>query len=208
MICGVVAAATALPAVNLVVEVRVVDAAAAGGHGDYTVSTRQTATPQPEALQLLLQDGQTGAVRLGRALPVQWLQGAARGAAAPSSASTTAPGPPGATAGAGRAGAVAHALTWVPAGQSLTVRPQWPGGDSPVTLELRFTSTTWQAAPDTALPATRTQQAASTLRVPLGVWTAFAATGVAQEAVEPGRVSTLSLTERGRQLMQVRVSLP
>ena len=40
------------------------------------------------------------------------------------------------------------------------------------------------------------------------MWTTFAATGVPQAAGEPGRVSTWSLAERGRQLMQVRVSLP
>ncbi len=188
------AAAPALPAVNLVLEVRVVDEAVANGHGSYTVSTRRLAQPPVEALQLLVQNGQTGALRLGRALPVLWQQGAARGA--------------GSGAPADRAGAVAQAVTWVPSGQSLTVRPQWAGGDSPVSLELQFSSTTLQPAPGTPLPATRTQQAGSTLRLPLGVWMAFAATGTPQQASEPGTVSTLTLAEHGRQLMQVRVTLP
>jgi hypothetical protein len=196
------AASAAWPAVNLLVEVRVIAEARASGHGDYTVSTLGPARQPIEALQLQLANGQTGAVRLGGALPVQWLQGAARGGAAASGASASA------SAAADRAGAVAYAVTWVPSGQSLSVRPQWAGGDSPVTLELNFSSTTLQPAPGTPLPATRTRQAGSTLSVPLGVWTAFAATGVAQEEAEPGRVSTLTLAERGRQLMQVRVSLP
>ncbi len=195
------AAPAAWPAVNLVVEVRVIAEARVSGHGDYTVSTLGPARQAVEALQLQLANGQTGAVRLGGALPVQWLQGAARGGASAASGASAA-------AAADRAGAVAYAVTWVPSGQSLSVRPQWAGGDSPVTLELNFSSSTLQAAPGTLLPATRTQQAGSTLRVPLGVWTAFAATGVAQEEAEPGRVSTLTLAERGRQLMQVRVSLP
>jgi hypothetical protein len=185
------------PAVNLLIEVRVIDEAVATGHGDYTVSTRGPARAPLEALQLQVQNGQSGAVQLGRALPVQWLQGAARGAAAGASA-----------AAAGRAGAVGYAVTWVQAGQSLSVRPRWAGGDSPVTLELQFIRHTLQATPGTPLPDTHSQQAGSTLRVPLGVWMSFAATGVTQQDAEPGRVSTLSLSEAGRQLMQVRVSLP
>jgi hypothetical protein len=189
----------AWPAVNLQVEVRVIDEARASGHGDYTVSTLGPARQPVEALQLQLANGQTGAVRLGRALPVQWLQGAAQGGASAASA---------ASPSADRAGAVVHAVTWVPSGQSLSVRPQWSGGAAPVMLELNFSSTRLQPVPGTPLPATQTRQAGSTLRVPMGVWTAFAATGALQEEAEPGRVSTLSLAERGRQLMQVRVTLP
>jgi hypothetical protein len=188
---------SAWPAVNLLVEVRVIDEARASGHGDYTVSTLGSARQPVEALQLLLANGQTGALRLGRALPVQWLQGAARGGASAASG-----------ASAERSGAVSQAVTWVPSGLSLSVRPQWAGSDAPVMLSLDFSSTRLQPAPGTPLPATQTRQAGSTLRVPLGVWTAFAATGAVQEEAEPGRVSTLSLAERGRQLMQVRVTLP
>ena len=208
VICGSAMAAAAAaaaaprpaawPDVNLQVDLRVIDEAVANGHGDYTVSTRGTAQPAAPALQLQVQNGHSGSLQLGRALPVQWLQGAARGAAAPSSAA----GP------ADRAGAVDYAVTWVQAGQSLTLRPNWPGGDSPVTLELQFSRSTVQTAPAAALPTTRSLQAGSTLRLPLGAWTTFAATGVPQAAGEPGRVSTWSLAERGRQLMQVRVSLP
>jgi hypothetical protein len=200
---GAKAASAALPVVNLVIEVRVVDEAHAGGHADYTVSTLGPPQQPLEALQLQLANGQTGAVRLGRALPVQWLQGALRGGAPAASGTFSS-----ASAAADRAVAVAYAVTWVPSGRTLSVRPHWPGGDSPVTLELDFNSTALQAAPGTSLPATRTQQAGSTLRVPLGIWTAFAATGVAREAAGTGRVSTLTLAERGRQLMQVRVTLP
>jgi hypothetical protein len=188
------AAAPALPAVNLLVDVRVVDEAQASGHGDYTVSTRALAPPPVETLQLQVMNGQTGALRLGRALPVQWLQAAARGAAA--------------SAPADRAGAVAYAVTWVPSGHSLTVRPQWAGGSSAVTLDLQFTSTTLQPKVGAALPATRTQQAGTTLRLPLNAWVSFAATGAPHEAAEPGAISTLSLAERGRQWLQVRVTLP
>ncbi len=188
----------AWPDVNLLIDVRVVDEAVASGHGDYTVSTRAPSRPPVEALQLQVQNGHSGAVQLGRALPVQWLQDAARGAGL--SASAAAP--------VDRAGAVSYAVTWVQAGQSLSVRPNWAGGDSPVTLELQFTRSTLQATAGTPLPTTRSQQVGSTLRVPLGVWTAFAATGVPQAAAEPGNWSTLALAERGRQLMQIRVSLP
>jgi hypothetical protein len=187
-------AEAAMPAVELRVDVRVIDEAKAAGHGDYTVNTRGAAVPPTEALQLQVHNGQRGTVQLGRALPVQWLQGAARGAAA--------------SAPAERAGAVAYAVTWVSAGQSLSVRPQWAGGDSPVRVELQFTLSTLQPAPAAPLPGTGTLQAASTLRVPLGVWTSFAATGSPQAEAQPGRASTLSLADSGRQLLQVRVTLP
>jgi hypothetical protein len=107
---------------------------------------------------------------------------------------------------------VAYAVTWVASGQSLQVRPQWAGGGSPVTLDLQFSSTKLQpppgSTPGVVLPATRTVQAGSTLQVPLGVWTAFAATGTTQQPAEAGQLSTLTLAERGRQLLQVRVTLP
>jgi hypothetical protein len=204
-------AAPALPAVNLVVEVRVVDAAQASGRGDYTVSTRTLAQRPAEALQLQLLNGQTGAVRLGRALPVQWLQAVARGALSGASGASVSSG---SSAAADRSGALAYAVTWVASGQSLTVRPQWPGGASPVTLDLQFSSITLRPMPGstgTALPATRTQEAGTTLQLPLGVWTSFAATGAVQDAAEPGSgssLSTLTLAERGQQRMQVRVTLP
>jgi hypothetical protein len=185
--------------VNLLVEVRILDEAQASGHGSYTVSTQSLAAEAPQTLQLQVLNGQAAALRIGRRMPVQWVQAAARGAT-PSSGSA-----------ADSAAAVVQAVTWVKAGQGLWVQPQWPGGEQPVHLSLRVDSSTTGPPPggsNTVLPVERSGQVGTRLDVPLGAWTTFAATGPAA-AEGPGyTVSTLALSDRGRQLMQVRVSLP
>jgi hypothetical protein len=186
-----------LPAVNLTVEVRVIDEAQAAGRASVTLSTRPLAADAPEILQLQLSNGQPGALRLGRRLPVQWVQAAARGAE------------PAASGAAG--GAVVQALTWVPSGHGLWVLPRWPGGDQPVELDLRFDSLSNSPIPSTSgtpLPAQRAREVATRVSVPLGVWTTFAATGTPASAGGGYTVSTQALSDRGRQLMQVRVSAP
>jgi hypothetical protein len=186
------------PAVNLVVEVRVIDEAQAGGHRSYTVSTRALAEEAPQPLQLQVLNGQAGVIRLGRRLPVQWVQAAARGAAA-------------SAASAGGAGAVVQAVTWVDSGQGLWVQPQWPGGEQPVDVALHVDVTQLSPAPpssNTPLPVQHARQVGTRLDVPLDVWTTFAATGTPTNAGSGFTASTVSLSERGRQLMQVRVSRP
>jgi hypothetical protein len=190
-----------LPAVNLTVEVRVIDEAQAAGRASVTLSTRPLAADAPEILQLQLSNGQPGALRLGRRLPVQWVQAAARGAE------------PAASGAAG--GAVVQALTWVPSGHGLWVLPRWPGGDQPVELDLRFDSLTISptlpaatSPSGTPLPTQRSREVGALLSVPLGVWTTFAATGTPASAGGGYTVSTQALSDRGRQLMQVRVSTP
>jgi hypothetical protein len=178
-----------LPAVNLTVELRIVDEAASTGHGGYTVSTLRPAEVPAPPLLLKVLNGQSAVLRLDRAQPVQWVQATAGAASAP-------------------AGAVVNALQWMPAGQALAVQPSWPGGSQPVVLVVRATEATLHSAPDAALPATQRRDAGTTFSLPLGAWATFAATGTPTQQGQPGELSTLSLAVRGRQLMQVRVSLP
>jgi hypothetical protein len=187
------------PAVNLLVEIRMLDEAQAGGHGSYTVSTQSLAAEAPLALQLQVLNGQAAALRIGQRMPVQWVQAAARGAGLASGSATDS------------AAAVVQAVTWVNAGQGLWVQPQWPGGEQPVHLALRVDSSTTGPPPagsTTALPVERSGQVGTRLDVKLGAWTTFAATGPVAAAGPAYTVSTLALSDRGRQLMQVRVSLP
>ena len=186
---------------NLTVDVRVIDEAQAAGTSAVTLSTRPLAPDALEALQLQLLNGQPGALRLGRRLPVQWVQAAARGAASGAAA--------GASGAAG--GAVVQAVTWVPSGHGLWVLPRWPGGDQPVQLDLRFDSLSNSPIlpPSGApLPTQRSREVGARLSVPLGVWTTFAATGTPASASGGYTVSTQALSDSGRQLMQVRVSAP
>ena len=190
-------AVPSMPAVNLTVEVRVIDEAQAAGRGSVTLSTRPLAAEALEALQLQLLNGQPGALRLGRRLPVQWVQAAARGAASGASGAA--------------AGAVVQAVTWVPSGHGLWVLPRWPGGDQPVQLDLRFDSLTNTPMPGPSgapLPTQRSREVGSRLSVPLGIWTTFAATGTPTSAGGGYTVSTQALSDSGRQLMQLRVSVP
>jgi hypothetical protein len=59
-----------------------------------------------------------------------------------------------------------------------------------------------------AMPAQISHRVSSRLAVPLGVWSTFAATGTPVPSSEGRTLSTLTLAERGRQLMQIRVSKP
>jgi hypothetical protein len=203
----------ALPQRNLQVELRSVSAAmaAAGDEDDaaappnagYTVSTRpsQPAPPQPV---LLVLNGHWGALRFGQSLPVQWLQAG--------SASTSTAAASGAASGAQRSGgSFVQGLVWIEAGQGLAVRPRWPGGDQPVTLELRYDAAAVEPGAGAAVPATRHLQAGTTLRLPLGRWTTVARVAAAAPAAQPrGSVtwSTQPADATVPQALQVRVTVP
>jgi hypothetical protein len=201
------AAALHLPEAVLHIELRWVDPAAAqDADGGYTVSTRSLSARSP-ALALDVLNGEWGDLQLTRSVSVQWLQAAARGAASGS-------------------GAVVNGLKKFESGQSLAVRASWPGGVRPARVELRLGDAALepetQAALEspTPLPSQRRLQASTTLLVPLARWVTFAAVGgQAGEAGSgssggsdgaPGSVRTLSTqpADGGRQLMQLRVSLP
>jgi hypothetical protein len=207
---GTAAAAPALnlPQRNLKVELRFVtagqadagddEAAAAAPHADFTVGTQMAPAPPRPVLTVL--NGAWGAIRLGQTLPVQWLQAAA------------APSGPGAASAAQRGGSVVQGLFWVEAGQALAVRPQWPGGAQPVTLQIRYDAAAGVERSGAALPATSHQQAGTTLRLPLGRWTTFARIDAAAAAAPAHGARTWSTrpaaADPAGQALQVRVTAP
>jgi hypothetical protein len=197
------------PTVNLQVEVRLVDEALVESEAQtadrpsYTVATRPAHPIQGDELSLQVANGSPGALSLGRRIPVQWMVAATRGAGANSVAAS----------GAARSGAggLVQSLTWVDSGEALWVLPHWPGGLQPVQLELHFerTSLRPEAMPSgTAMPAQISRRFRSHLAVPLGVWRTFAATGTPAPSSDGRTLSTMTLAERGRQIMQIRVSKP
>jgi hypothetical protein len=81
--------------------------------------------------------------------------------------------------------------------QSFSVRPRWPGGRAPVTLEIEA------ASGDAAAPLRWT----TTLAVPLGLWATVASVGDTASAVpQAGVLSTRDVTPAHARELQVRVT--
>jgi hypothetical protein len=144
-------ALAAPPAVNLRVEMRVVEqAVATRGEGAVTIGTRggtpavagsvRVATDRnaaDEVQQVLVQNGASAALRASRlrALPTgEWFWG-------------------------GDQAGFAQTRQWIDAGRGFTVRPAWPGGAAPAQVEISTSG-------DTA--------ATTRLALPLGEWLTFA----------------------------------
>ncbi len=195
-----VAAPPALPAINLVVQIRIVSESGIAPDDQATISTlgapgrgqsigtSAVGSRADESQDLRVLNGESASFRWSQSVPFQWMQAAATGSNAASGA---------------RAGVV-NAVTWLQAGQALWVQPRWPGGNQPVRLEVRLESDRiGERSGD--LPATSSHQSGTTLSVPLGRWTTLATTGPAQTAPSPGAWSTQSSQALDRQWIQVRV---
>ena len=145
--------------------------------------------------QLLVLNGAQGALRVGATVPVYWVQWIASG------------------------GTVQPLLgsRWVDTGRAVLVRPRWPGGAAPVTVELRADVASpapggmARYAPDgVPLPEGSFERAGllTTLQLPLGEWVTVASSGETAQAAERGVLSTRELAGSKRYLVQMRVSLP
>lgn len=194
------AASPARPAVDLVVQVRLIseadwdaDAAntrtsAPAASRSVSISNAAPATASIPVQAIRVQNGTQAAMSWSQTLPIQWMQAASyRGSSADSSSR----------------GGVVNALVWLRAGQSLRVQPSWPGGRHPVRVEVQLDAESLGDRQGSAIPATQHQVSSSTLSVPLGRWTTFAATGTAAPAQSSSTWS--SQPQAGRQLMQLRV---
>ncbi len=128
------------------------------------------------AQRLCVRNGQSASLALDLARPVQLWQ-AAPGVAWPLAVPTT---------------------QWLHAGQRLTVRPRWAGGQGPVDVELSVHASGFDpaVAPGSGeAPSRAAAEVRTTLRVPLGQWVTIAASGdapgdagvVASSQARPGR---------------------
>ncbi|MFZ5542680.1 MAG: hypothetical protein ACOZJZ_03920 [Pseudomonadota bacterium] len=199
---AVASAAAAQPARgplrNLQVELRWTEAQEATGHlagarGDVVVGTggqvdvhgravlrsgrrdEQTQTVQ----RLTVLNGGRAGVHLGGAVPLQWLDVA-----------LTPRGPVGVL----RQG-------WVETGSSFELRPQWPGGDAPVTVELAHQS-------GGSGGALQREGVFTTLQLPLGEWVTVAQSGQTRQSEARGTLSSRDAERHTRRLLQMRVSAP
>jgi len=101
---------------------------------------------------------------------------------------------------------------WVELVNGLEVRPLWPGGDAPVTLEVAAQRSAPGAPAPGGMPPTRGTLPAqwtvmTTVQAPLGEWVTVAQVGGRQSARVSGGGFGAATSTRQREL-QLRVSLP
>jgi len=173
-------AASALPARDLVLELREVEE----GGGGYAVGTRPQA-PLMAPQQLQVRNGSQARLSFAQTTPLQWVQSVQA---------------PGALTGAG----VQQGLIWLQAGQSLQLRPRWPGGQRPATVEIEVQTASVQQQPGRELPTQERSALATTVQAPLGQWVTLARSG---QGTPPGSYRSDVATQRPR-LLQLRVTAP
>lgn len=174
-------AESALPARDLIVELRETDAAGAATGWDVASAD---AARNRVAQQVRVRNGHSANLRLSITRPVQTWQ------AVPSLWGV----------------AAVPATEWIAAGQALVVQPRWPGGARPVAVTLRAQLARFDAsvAPgSSALPERHEAGLETTVEMPLGAWVVIATSGATDAA--PGRdIGTREAASRG---LQLRVSL-
>lgn len=182
-----------LPQRNLLVELRHGDAA---GFEDADPFTVRSAHAQGSTVQQLwVLNGQHGLLRTGLTVPVQWYQ-----------AGWSPDGP-----------VLIEGRGAVDTGRSVGVRVRWPGGQAPVTVELRSEASAWagggmrsRVGPDgQPLPEGAVDSAGllSTVQLPLGRWFTVGGT-VRSDVVRQGEIATRELRSEHREVLQLRVTAP
>jgi hypothetical protein len=174
------AARAALPARDLVVEVREIEPAGSG----YVVATRPARALLPPQ-QLRLRNGGEARLAYGHQVAFQWVQAAQAGSV---------------LSGA----AVRQGQTWLQAGQRLQLRVRWAGGAQPAVVDIERLAADIQPEAGAAAPAQQRAELLTTVQAPLGQWVTLARTG-AQPA--QGSYRSDAASERPREL-QLRVTLP
>lgn len=178
------------PQRDLTVELRQVEEGSAG----YGVGTQPRVTlmaPQ----QVQVRNGSKASFSLGQSIPLQWVQSV--------STQNSSLSVPGAEA-RNRGGGVRQALTWMEAGQRISVLPRWPGGQQVVSVEVEVQTASVQARAGAELPVQTRSQLATTVGAPLGQWVTIATTGGSPQR---GVYSSEAAAEP-RRLLQLRVSAP
>ena len=208
LLCGAAhfscAAEAPLPKRDLTVELRQTEEGREGG-SSYSAGSSDNSLWEPQLVQV--RNGEKALLRMNDAIPMQWTQSAsgpapAAGQAAASANSTNAGSS--STVNFNAASSVSKALVWFDAGQSISVRPKWPGGNKPALVEIEVQRAAVEPRTDADLPQQTRNSVSTTLTVPLAEWVTIAATG------KPPRAGVYS-SESGlqkRRLLQLRVMAP
>ncbi len=175
---AVQAGAQAVPARNVLLELRQIDATSTG----YSVSTKSAAPLQPPQ-QVQVRNGDVARMSQTEAQPQTWIKEVQA---------------EGQNSGAG----VKQELIWFQSGQSLQMRPVWrTGGQAEVEVQWQGESVNQQ--PGKELPAQQTGQLRTTVLAPLGQWVTLAKSGT-----EPERgVYRSDAASQKPRLLQLRVTL-
>lgn len=183
-------AAAQLPQRSLLVELRQIE----DGQTGYVVGTRPQAPLLPQQ-QLQVRNGAQAVVSMGQAIPMQWVQSVVA-----HSASLAASG----VSASSQGGGVTQALTWLRAGQQFIVKPSWPGGQRPVSVDIEVQTAAVDPRPGADLPTQHSSELATTVLAPLGAWVTIARSG---QSAPRGSYSSEAATQRPR-LLQLRVTAP
>lgn len=194
-------AGASLPGRDLTVELRQTEEGRDAG-SRYSAGSAESPLWEPQRVQV--RNGEKALLRLNAAVPMQWTQ----------SVSGLAPGQAGNSAGASAgtatnvninaAAGVGNALVWFDTGQSLSVRPKWPGGNKPALVEIEVQRAAPGARTEAGLPGQTRNSLATTVTVPLAEWVTIAVSG---EAAKAGVYSSAAALQ-ARQLLQIRVMAP
>jgi hypothetical protein len=181
--------AAELPPRDLIVLVREVESASGVSVG--TQSPDLLLEPQ----QVRVRNGAKARLRLSQSLPIQWVASVSAQSSAFSGSGVKANS---------SGGSVENAVTWMDAGQSLTVQPRWPGGQKPVELDIELQSAAVGNRVGSELPTQSRSQLSTTVSAPLGEWVMLARTG---SSSQPGVYGTESMQTSPR-MLQIRVLAP
>jgi hypothetical protein len=207
-LCGLAQAADApLPKRDLTVELRQLEEGREGG-SSYSAGSGESGLWEPQEVQV--RNGEKALLRMNDALPMQWTQ-----AASGQDPAASGQGAGTATSGNGNSNSssnvtinasssVSNALVWLDAGQSISVRPKWPGGSKPAVVEIEVQRAAVGARPGADLPPQTRNTVSTTITIPLAEWVTIAATGRASRA---GVYSSEAGLQR-RRLLQLRVMAP
>jgi len=172
------AGAQTLPARNVLLELRQIDAVAAG----YSVST-QPAVPLQPPQQVQVRNGDVARVGQTSAQPQTWIKEVQA---------------EGQNNGAG----VKQELIWFQSGQTLQMRPVWTAGRQ-AEVEVQWLAENVSQQPGKELPAQQTGQLRTTVLAPLGQWVTLAKSGT-----EPERgVYRSDAASQAPRLLQLRVTV-
>jgi len=178
-----------LPKRDLTVELRQVEDTDTTGYTASTQQRRAGLAPQ----QVLVRNGEKAVLRISQSIPMQWVQSvqSQNSALSAGGASANSSG-----------GGVTNAITWMDAGQTITVTPRWPGGKQPATVEVDVQTADVEERTGSELPAQSRRQLATTVTAPLGYWVVIATSG---KAPVQGSYSSAPSNDV-RRLVQIRVS--
>jgi hypothetical protein len=200
---GAFAQSTGLPLRNLLVELRQTDEASAsrqsagvsggtvviGSDGQVSgnvgigAQARSREASRDTVQQLRVLNGGQGSVRLARSVPLHFLH-----------VVWSPQGPQ-----------VMPATQWTDVGRGFAVRPRWPGGQAPVTVEVSAESGSLGGSTGSAVPR---QTLLTTVQLPLGEWVTIASTDSSASDRRSGVLSSSDAERSRREVVQMRVTAP